>query len=87
MVATPLAAQSLDCAVFSLSLMGTNWTDYLKEAHRTLKPYGYLFVAEPSAKWRDRRGELQAAVEELGFQMVGDVEQRYDFLYLIALKV
>jgi Hypothetical methyltransferase/Helicase conserved C-terminal domain len=87
MVATPLAAQRLDCAVFSLSLMGTNWTDYLKEAHRTLKPYGYLFVTEPSAKWRDRRGELQAAVEELGFQIVGDVEQRYDFLYLIALKV
>jgi hypothetical protein len=44
-------------------------------------------VAEPYAEWRDRKGELQTAVEELGFQMVGDVEQRYDFLYLIALKV
>ena len=44
-------------------------------------------MAEPYAKWRDRQGELQASVEGLGFQMVGNVEQRYDFLYLIALKV
>lgn len=30
----------------SLSLMGTNWTDYIKEARRVLIDRGYLFIAE-----------------------------------------
>jgi hypothetical protein len=42
MAASPLEAASLDVAVFSLSLMGTNWRDYLREAHRTLKPHRNL---------------------------------------------
>ena len=33
----PLANGVLDIAIFSLSLMGTNWVDFLVEAHRTLK--------------------------------------------------
>ena len=37
MAVTPLEPGSLDVAVFSLSLMGTNWPDYLREAYRTLK--------------------------------------------------
>lgn len=32
--------RTLDVAVFSLSLMGTNWMDFISEAHRCLKP-GY----------------------------------------------
>jgi ubiquinone/menaquinone biosynthesis C-methylase UbiE len=87
MAATPLADQTLDCGVFSLSLMGANWEDYLKEAHRGLKPYGYLFVVEPFGKWQDRIHELCTAIETAGFQVVGTPEQRYDFLYLTALRV
>jgi superfamily II DNA or RNA helicase len=86
MSATPLDDASLDVVVFSLSLMGTNWTDYLHEAYRTLKPYGHLFIAEPFGRWQDRIQDLRAAVEAVGFQIVGDVEQRYDFLYLTAVK-
>jgi predicted SAM-dependent methyltransferase len=33
---------------FSLSLMGLNYADYLKEAHRTLRFGGFLKIAEPS---------------------------------------
>ena len=33
----PLDGESLDVAVFCLSLMGTNWIDYVKEANRVLK--------------------------------------------------
>jgi SAM-dependent methyltransferase len=83
---TPLEDASLDVAVFSLSLMGVNWVDYLKEAYRTLKPYGHLFIAEPAKKWQDRIGELEEAVKAVGFRIMGDVEQRYDFLYLTAVK-
>lgn len=86
MAATSLDDESLDVAVFSLSLMGTNWCDYLKEAHRTLKPYGYLVIAEPAGRWRDEPPTLRAAVESTGFRLVGDVEQRYEFVYLTALK-
>lgn len=35
---TPLGSSSVDVAVFCLSLMGTNFPSYLREAHRTLKP-------------------------------------------------
>jgi ubiquinone/menaquinone biosynthesis C-methylase UbiE len=83
---SPLEDASLDVAVFSLSLMGANWREYLKEAYRTLKPYGYLFIAEPKRKWQERVEELKEAVEESGFQLMGDVRQRYDFLYLSAMK-
>ncbi len=87
MSSTPLDDAYLDVVVFSLSLMGTNWIDYLREAYRTLKPYGYLFIAEPQKKWQDRIGELKQAVEAEHFRLLGDIEQRYDFVYLTALKM
>ena len=37
---TPLEDGSLDVAIFSLSLMGSNFTDYLREAWRVLKLHG-----------------------------------------------
>ncbi len=46
MAHTPLADETLDVAVFSLSLMGLNYADYLREAHRTLKFGGMLKIAE-----------------------------------------
>ena len=36
----PLKDASIDLAIFSLSLMGNNWRDYLKEARRCLRPLG-----------------------------------------------
>jgi hypothetical protein len=83
---TPLEDASLDVAVFSLSLMGTNWEDYLKEAHRTLKPYGHLFIAEPHGKWESYGEKLKAAVEAAGFRITAGLEQRYSFVYLTAVK-
>ena len=41
---TPLDNESLDHAIFSLSLMGANFTDYLKEAYRVLKLDGSLHI-------------------------------------------
>ena len=34
---TPLHNESVDVAIFSLSLMGTNWLDFIHEAYRILK--------------------------------------------------
>lgn len=37
MTEVPLEDDTVDIALFSLSLMSTNWTEYLREAHRVLK--------------------------------------------------
>ena len=83
MANTPLDDESLGAAVFSLSLMGRNWRDYLAEAHRTLQPFGLLFIAEPAKRWE--ADALQRAVEEAGFDVLPS-RRRGDFLYVRAIK-
>lgn len=73
----------MGAAVFSLSLMGRNWRDYLEEAYRTLQPFGLLLVAEPARRWEE--GKLEAAVEEAGFGLLSTY-RRADFLYVQAVK-
>lgn len=46
MAHTPLDSHSYDCAVFCLALMGTDYPDYLTEAHRILRAGGMLWIAE-----------------------------------------
>ena len=43
-------AHSRDAAVFCLSLMGTDYPAFLKEAYRVLSPGGQLWIAEVR-KW------------------------------------
>lgn len=47
----PLPAECLDVAVFCLSLMGTNYTEFLRESNRTLKPKGLLIIAEVASRF------------------------------------
>lgn len=63
MAKVPLGNAVLDAAIFSLSLMGTNFVDYLKEAKRCLKLDGHLWIAEPTARFKDSaffKGTLDA---------------------------
>ncbi|PLS85140.1 MAG: hypothetical protein CYG60_14200 [Actinobacteria bacterium] len=83
MAHAPLEDESLGAAVFSLSLMGRNWPAYLAEAHRTLRPFGLLFVAEPARRWEE--GRLEQAVQEHGFEPLPSY-QRGDFRYVRAVK-
>ena len=83
---TPLENESLDAAVFCLSLMGTNWSEYLREAHRTLKSFGQLMVAEPQQKWDGKTDDLVQKITMAGFRLVGKVEHRDRFLYVQANK-
>jgi superfamily II DNA or RNA helicase len=87
MTATGLADQTLDVAVFSLSLMGLNYQDYLREAYRLLRHGGWLKVAEPAARWGEAKlGELLSAIASCGFSMVGQPNHRDRFIYLDAIK-
>ncbi|ORX49490.1 hypothetical protein DM01DRAFT_1106006 [Hesseltinella vesiculosa] len=68
----PLGANKVDIAVFSLSLMGTNYIDFLKEAHRILKDGGELKIAEVVSRFPDVDSFIQL-VEDLGFDFVDKV--------------
>jgi hypothetical protein len=80
----PLDDQTLDVAVFSLSLMGANFSDYLREAHRTLKLDGHLHVIEATSHFKNR-DEFAKSLEGLGFDIVS-VEDKWKFTHIRAIK-
>jgi hypothetical protein len=84
MTHVPLDNEVLDVAIFSLSLMGANFTDYLREAHRTLKLDGQLHIIEATSRFSDRN-RFATAVKKLGFSIVS-VEDRWKFTHIRALK-
>jgi hypothetical protein len=66
-------------------LRGRNWEEYLKEAHRTLQPFGYVFVEEPAKRRaedrldhaaRDHGFNTMFSYERDGFRYVGAVSRR-----------
>ncbi|XAR51916.1 25S rRNA (adenine(645)-N(1))-methyltransferase [Bertholletia excelsa] len=72
---TPLDSSSIDVAVFCLSLMGINYSCYLQEAKRVLKPHGWLLIAEVKSRFDPNTGgadpdEFSRAICQLGFTSV-----------------
>ncbi|WP_161602188.1 zinc-ribbon domain-containing protein [Tautonia marina] len=84
MARVPLEDESLDLAVFSLSLMGADVTAYLREAHRTLKLDGELHIVEPTSRFTDR-DRFARDLARLGFDVVR-VEDWWKFTHIRALK-
>ena len=82
----PLGDQEVDAVVFSLSLMGSNHVDYLKEGFRILKPYGSLFICEPKKKAEARMENLKKEIEDCGFKII-DVKPSSQFVYINAVKM
>ena len=64
----------LDVALFSLSLMGKNWEDYLKEASRCLNENGLLFISETTNSLSKRLENLRDEIKKLGFEIYKDEE-------------
>jgi superfamily II DNA or RNA helicase len=73
----------LDVAVFSLSLMGKNWVDYIIEAKRCLAINGYLLIAETTKSMRGRLSKLRDVITEQGFEIYTD-EEKGDFTFIEA---
>lgn len=80
----PLADGSLDVAIFSLALMGNNFTSYLEEAHRVLKNGGTLHIIEMTRRFTDKDGFL-AGLQRKGYA-VQDVAEMWRFTHITAVK-
>jgi hypothetical protein len=83
---TGLADDILDVAVFSLSLMGKNWTDYIIEAKRCLATNGYLLIAETTKSLKGRLSKLRDVLREQGFEIY-TYEERGDFTVIEAREL
>ncbi|XP_046395672.1 ribosomal RNA-processing protein 8 [Ischnura elegans] len=83
MAHTPLSTSSVDVAVFCLSLMGSNLSDYIREANRVLKVGGILKIAEVESRF-DNVEKFIRVICKYGFLCIGrdlskDVFYIFDF--------
>ena len=63
-----LQDNSVDAAVFCMSLWGTNYMDYIKESYRYLKSGGIVYIAEPKDKIN--QSELIGGATQIGFEII-----------------
>lgn len=85
----PIEDEFFDVAVFSLSLWGTknDINDYFKEAYRVLNFGGQLYIAEPSKKYTNEdRNALIEQLNEIGFEIIGNIDDHGTFFYLNMIK-
>jgi len=80
----PLSSKSVDIAIYCLSLMGTNITDYLKEAYRVLRVGGTLKIAEVSSRIINEAIFIKS-LTDLGFDLIKQQEISKMFI-IIDLK-
>jgi superfamily II DNA or RNA helicase len=86
---TGLGNESIDIAVFSLALWGVNNKDYIIEANRVLKRRGLIYISEPSSKFDtlEKQSKLTDMLNNNGFQVLGNVENRGKFIYITGIKI
>jgi len=80
----PLDDVEIDVAVFSLSLMGANSGDYLREAARTLVFDGRLIICDASSRL-PADDEIRKRLERLGFH-VTDISRDAQFTFIQAIR-
>jgi hypothetical protein len=84
MAHVPLDDETLYVAIFSLSLMRSNFTDYIREVYRTVKLDGQLHILEATECFADRNAFVKS-LEQVGFAIV-NVEDKWKFTHIRALK-
>jgi ubiquinone/menaquinone biosynthesis C-methylase UbiE len=65
--------------------MGSNFTDYIKEAYRVLEYYGQIMIAESQNKWKGREDELIKILTDNGFSIIKNTKSS-KFFYINAIK-
>jgi ribosomal RNA-processing protein 8 len=89
---TPLNREQVDVVVFSLSLMGTNYLDFIKEAWRISKYGGRLMIAEVESRFSsggDSETEEAKFIAELGaigFNIVGAVDKSHKVFVIMEFE-
>jgi ubiquinone/menaquinone biosynthesis C-methylase UbiE len=92
----PFDDGKLDVVVFSLSLMGKNWRDYITEARRCLCTRGSMLIAETTRALanKGRLSKLREVIQGSGFVIDLDEERgemddagRKMFTFLEATKL
>ena len=87
-VSEHLSDESVDVAVFSLALWGTNFREYIKEAYRVLNFGGVIHIAEPAKYYETEEllANVSNLITEVGFKVIGNVEKRGKFIYITGFK-
>ncbi|XP_058832561.1 ribosomal RNA-processing protein 8 [Topomyia yanbarensis] len=84
MANTPLETNSINVAVFCLSLMGTNLRDFLLEANRVMKIGAILKIAEVSSRF-DNVKEFIDCVHKCGF-LLDNKDLKHKLFYFFNFK-
>lgn len=83
MAHVPLGDGALDVAIFCLSLMGSNFTDYVREARRCLRLDGQLHIWEPASYFEDVT-KFCSKLSRLGFDVIPpEVEGAFVRVYAV----
>ena len=84
---TELEDYSVDVAILSLAMWGSNCEDYLKEAYRILDTSGTLLIAEAYKRWNkelDSEGNpinrLMSILQKNNFRVVKKIEEKFMFI-------
>ena len=84
---TGLDDYSVDIAILSLAMWGSNCKEYLSEAHRILDTGGTLLIAEAYKRWNKELDEDQKPINKLvkllkenNFTIVNNDEQKFMFI-------
>jgi hypothetical protein len=83
-----LENESVDVAVFSLALWGTNYKEYINEAYRILNYGGVIHIAEPAKYYETEEDEKEFIdlITKGGFKVIGNIEKRNKFIYITGFK-
>ena len=84
---TPLNDNETDITVFCLSLWGTNYLDYIKEAYRITSKRGFMYIVEPTEDFeKDKKFcTLIEDIKQIGFNKINEII-RGKFTYLTFIK-
>ncbi|ODV88731.1 hypothetical protein CANCADRAFT_19455, partial [Tortispora caseinolytica NRRL Y-17796] len=78
---TPLADEEAHVVIFCLSLMGTNFLDFITEAWRILKQRGFLWIAEIKSRFTDTDGaQFVEALKAIGFKHIDTDDSNTHFI-------
>jgi ribosomal RNA-processing protein 8 len=92
----PLEDDTVEIAILSLAMWGTNCEEYVKEANRVLETGGKLYIIEPTKRWSKKDEtknviegteglRLKELLEECGFQIVEQSIEKFCLFHCVKI--